>query len=136
MWEHCYKWDTRNKARHGKDDDSKAKLRLEKAHRSIRALFLHAQRRSFYPTVVEHFHIETDNQNRETWLETYEPMIMQNAKHRESTLDGRLHQIDEVFTSTHNVTRDNLTIGQTSTDNTPHHCHSPKGSISNTTTLP
>ncbi|KAG7369008.1 multi-sensor signal transduction multi-kinase [Nitzschia inconspicua] len=37
MWDHCYKeWNTRNKARHGKDAEDKAQRRLEKAHRSIK----------------------------------------------------------------------------------------------------
>ncbi|KAG7374955.1 hypothetical protein IV203_014050 [Nitzschia inconspicua] len=37
MWDHSYKeWNTRNKARHGKDAEVKVQRRLEKAHRSIK----------------------------------------------------------------------------------------------------
>ncbi|KAG7346939.1 hypothetical protein IV203_006008 [Nitzschia inconspicua] len=91
MWEHCYEeWLIRNKTRHGKDDDGKAQRRLEKAHQSIRALYvltpkcsLQAQRHCFHPTVENHVRIETDVRNHENWLETYEPMIKkQDAKLR------------------------------------------------------
>ncbi|KAG7366908.1 hypothetical protein IV203_029578 [Nitzschia inconspicua] len=106
IWDHCYKeWKTRNKARHGKDADDKAQRQLEKAHRSIRDLYdlkpkcsLKAQRHYFYSTVEDHFRRDADASSLENWLETYEPMtIIQNARHRKYTSDGRLRPIDEVF---------------------------------------
>ncbi|KAG7350381.1 hypothetical protein IV203_009741 [Nitzschia inconspicua] len=105
MRDHCYKeWITRNKARHGKDAEEKAQRRREKAHRRIRDLYdlkpkcsLQAQRHYFYPTVEDHFRKDTDARNLENLLETYEPMIMQNVRHRETNSDRRLRPIDEVF---------------------------------------
>ncbi|KAG7361856.1 reverse transcriptase RNA-dependent DNA polymerase [Nitzschia inconspicua] len=105
MWDHCYKeWTTRNKARHGKDAEDKAQRRLEKSHRNIRDLYklkpkcsLQAQRHYFYPTVEDHFRTDPDANSLENWLETYEPMIKQNIRHRRTNSDRRLRQIDEVF---------------------------------------
>ncbi|KAG7362712.1 hypothetical protein IV203_026072 [Nitzschia inconspicua] len=105
MWDHCYKeWKTRNKARHGKDAEDKAQRRLEESHRNIRDLYelkpkcsLQAQRHYFYPTVEDHFRTDLDANSLENWLETYEPMIKQNIRHRRTNSDRRLRQIDEVF---------------------------------------
>ncbi|KAG7345852.1 hypothetical protein IV203_004919 [Nitzschia inconspicua] len=105
MWDHCYKeWKTRNSARHGKDVEDKAQRRLETAHRGIRDLYdlkprcsLQAQQHYFYPTVEDHFCRDTDARSLENWLETYQPMIMQNIRHRQNNSDRRLHQIDDVF---------------------------------------
>ncbi|KAG7345334.1 hypothetical protein IV203_032865 [Nitzschia inconspicua] len=105
MWDHCYKeWKTRNSARHCKDAEDKAQRRLETAHRSIRDLYdlkprcsLQAQRHYFYPTVEDHFRRDTDARSLENWLETYQPMIMQNIRHRRNNSDRRLRQIDDVF---------------------------------------
>ncbi|KAG7343290.1 hypothetical protein IV203_021235 [Nitzschia inconspicua] len=105
MWDHCYnEWITRNKARHGKDAANKAQRRLEQAHRRIRDLYdlkpkcsLQAQRHYYYPTVEDHFCRDTDASSLENWLETYQPMIMQNVRHQRTILDRRLHPIDEVF---------------------------------------
>ncbi|KAG7338977.1 hypothetical protein IV203_016254 [Nitzschia inconspicua] len=105
MWDHCYEeWIIRNKDRHGKDADDKAQRRLEKAHRSIRELYdlkpkcsLQAQQHYFYPTVEDHFRRDTGASSLENWLETYEPMIIQNARHRKNTSDVRLRPIHKVF---------------------------------------
>ncbi|KAG7342617.1 hypothetical protein IV203_020561 [Nitzschia inconspicua] len=105
LWDHCYKeWKTRNSARHGKDAEDKAQRRLETAHRSIRDLYdpkprcsLQAQRHYFYPTVEDHFRIDSDARSLENWLETYQAMIMPNIRHRRNNSDLRLRQIDDVF---------------------------------------
>ncbi|KAG7350100.1 hypothetical protein IV203_009460 [Nitzschia inconspicua] len=95
---------TRNSARHGKDAEDKAQGRPETAHRSIRDLYdlkprcsLQAQRHHFYPKVKDHFHKDTDARSLENWLETYQPMITQNIRHRRNNSDRRLRQIDDVF---------------------------------------
>ncbi|KAG7348463.1 hypothetical protein IV203_017168 [Nitzschia inconspicua] len=50
-----------------------------------------------YPTVEDHFRKDTDARSLENWLETYQPMIMQNNRHRRTNSDRRLRQIDDVF---------------------------------------
>ncbi|KAG7369240.1 hypothetical protein IV203_031983 [Nitzschia inconspicua] len=105
MWDHCCKeWKTRNSTRHGKDVEDKAQRRLETAHRGIRDLYdlkprcsLQAQQHYFYPTVEDHFRRDKDARSLENWLETYQPMIMQNIRHRRNNSDRRLRQIDDVF---------------------------------------
>ncbi|KAG7371347.1 hypothetical protein IV203_019917 [Nitzschia inconspicua] len=107
---------TRNKARHGKDAEDKAQRRLEKSHRTIRDLYdlkpkcsLQAQRHYFYPTVEDHFRTDPDASSLENWLETYEPMIKQNIRHRRNNSNRRLRQIDEVFQLTRTVPPHNQT---------------------------
>ncbi|KAG7358622.1 hypothetical protein IV203_015211 [Nitzschia inconspicua] len=58
---------------------------------------LQTQRHYFYPTGEDHFRRNTDASSLENWLETYEPMIMQNIRHRRTNSDRRLRQIDKVF---------------------------------------
>jgi hypothetical protein len=86
---------------------------MDKARRETRALydlkplcFLRAQRQYFYATLEDHFDKERDTRNLENWVETYRPMIEQDAKLRQDTLRRRLRPIDEIFRSMGNTAPD------------------------------
>ncbi|KAG7351348.1 hypothetical protein IV203_010708 [Nitzschia inconspicua] len=127
MWDHCYKeWKTRNKARHGNNAKDNTQRQLEKAHQTIRDLYdlkpkcsLQAQRHYFYPAVEDHFCTDTVASSLENWLETYEPMIMQNIRHRQTNSDHGLRLIDEVFQQTRTVPPHNPTPTMVSRQRTP-----------------
>jgi hypothetical protein len=105
IWEHCYEeWKVRNQAKHGRDADTRAQARLEKAHRDVRALydikpkcFHRAQRQYFYPSFDAHIAKEKDVRNLENWVVTYKPMILQDAKRRQEMLHRGQRPIDDFF---------------------------------------
>jgi hypothetical protein len=95
VWKHVRKeWETRNSARHGIDDVTKEKARIEQAQREIVTMYeikndvLPRDRELFYATTEEHFEKETSSLALRQWLSTWKPVLLQSHKtHNQPRID-------------------------------------------------
>ena len=107
VWKHLRKeWETQNSARHGIDDETKEKARIEQAQREIVTMYemkndvLPRDRELFYATTEEHFEKETSSLALRQWLSTWKPVLLQSHKtHNQPRIDRwnsiRMHLASE-----------------------------------------
>ena len=110
IWSQCYAaWLLRNDDRHGKEDDEQRQIQLDQAQRRIEVLYLlkplcpiSTRTTWFYTSTDLHFQREPHLHQLQNWLTTYEPMIREQSRKRQSHRRQGIMAIDDALANQHN----------------------------------